>query len=72
MQDIFAWQIGSYTLNAMGAWLGKNHRPYPDQPRGMAQTEVNVPANAGSMSDGARFAAFAVEHRRRIREGKSK
>lgn len=69
MQDYFAWLIGAYTSQAIGMWLGKNHNPYPSQPRSMDKAE-SAKSETEGMSDGARFAAFVAEHRQKIRERK--
>lgn len=71
MQDSFAWLIGTYTSEAMGMWLGKNHNPYPSRPRGLEKTEP-AKSGRGEMSDGAKFAAFAAAHRQEVRKHRGK
>lgn len=71
MQDSFAWLIGTYTSEAMGMWLGKNHNPYPSRPRGLEKTE-SAKSGRGEMSDGAKFAAFAAAHRQEVRKHRGK
>ncbi len=66
--DMLAWLIGTYTMDAMGAWWGKNHVDFPNEPRGMEKKH----GGKDEMTDGARFAAFAAEHRRKVMEKRKK
>ena len=65
--DILAWRIGYYDAQAMGLWWGKNNT-YPESPLGRSEDDGRVPppGKGGPMSDGAKFAAFAVAHRKTI------
>lgn len=68
MMDYIAWLVGTYTVEAMGVWWGKDHRPYPETPRG-ANGEKSAP-DGEAMSDGAKFAAFVIEHNKKRRGAK--
>lgn len=68
MMDYMAWLVGTYTVEAMGVWWGKDHNPYPETPRG-ANSGKAAP-DGEVMSDGAKFAAFVVEHNKKIRGAK--
>ena len=65
--DRLSWLIGTYMIDAMGVWWGKNSNPYPSQPRSMNNTTNKAP-NGEVMTDGAKFAAFAAAHNKQIRE----
>lgn len=69
MMDYMAWLVGTYTFEAMGAWWGKNHNPYPETPRG-SNSDKAAPPDGEVMTDGAKFAAFVVEHNKKIRGAK--
>lgn len=66
--DHLAWSVGSYVLDAMAVFLSKTHSTYPEEPRSMNST-VNAPAGK-KMTDGAKFAAFAIEHNKQMRQRK--
>ena len=68
--DTLAWSVGSYVVDAMAIFLGKNSPAYPSQPRSMNSTE-NAPPGA-KMTDADRFAAFAAEHTKRLRQRREK
>lgn len=68
--DILAWSVGSYVVDAMAIFLGKNAPEYPSQPRSMNSTENAPPGE--EMTDADRFAAFAAEHNKRLRQRKEK
>lgn len=63
--DNLAWSVGSYVMDALAVFWGKNSPSYPDKPRSMNSTE-NAPAGE-KMTDGAKFAAFAAEHNKQKR-----
>lgn len=67
--DTLAWSVGSYVVDAMAIFLGKNSPAYPSQPRSMNSTE-NAPG--AKMTDADRFAAFAAEHNKRLRQRREK
>lgn len=69
MMDYMAWLVGTYTVEAMGVWWGKNHNHYPETPRG-ANSDKTAPPDGEAMSDGAKFAAFVIEHNKKIRGAK--
>jgi hypothetical protein len=64
--DNLAWSVGSYVLDAMAVFLSKTHPTYPEEPRSMNSTP-NAPKGE-KMTDGARFAAFAAEHNKQMRQ----
>lgn len=68
MMDYMAWLVGTYTVDAMGVWWGTNHNPYPETPRGT--NSKAAPPDGEVMSDGAKFAAFVIEHNKKIRGAK--
>lgn len=74
MLDRLAWLIGSYSIDAMGVWWGKNSKSYPEQPRSFSNSlEHALGEGKGEvMSDGARFAAFAMAHNKQIKERRKK
>ena len=63
--DFFSWRIGYYTTQAMGVWWGKNIS-YPEKPEGREEDGVPPPGKGEVMTDGARFKAFALAHRKAI------
>lgn len=65
-RDTLAWTVGSYVVDAMAIFLGKNAPAYPSQPRSMNSTDNAPPGE--KMTDGARFAAFAAEHNKQMRQ----
>ena len=69
MQNNFAWLIGTYMVDAMGVWWSKNHRAYPSEPRNNSDVKEITPGMKGEvMSDGAKFAAFAMLHNQQMRK----
>lgn len=68
--DTLAWSVGSYVVDAMAIFLGRNAPAYPSQPRSMNSTEDAPPG--AKMTDADRFAAFAAEHNKRLRERREK
>lgn len=64
--DTLAWSVGSYVVDAMAIFLGRNAPAYPSQPRSMNSTEDAPPG--AKMTDADRFAAFAAEHNKRLRQ----
>lgn len=68
--DTLAWSVGSYVVDAMAIFLGKNSPAYPSQPE---KHEQHRERTAGSkMTDADRFAAFAAEHNKRLRQRREK
>jgi len=63
LQDMYGWLYGRYVMDAIGAAFSKDYS-YPETPRG-ATKEKN---NKQVMSDGAKFAAFALAHRKALEE----
>ena len=68
--DTLAWSVGSYVVDAMAIFLGRNAPAYPSQPRSMNSTEDAPPG--AKMTDADRFAAFAAEHNKRLRQRREK
>lgn len=68
--DTLAWSVGSYVVDAMAIFLDKNSPAYPSQPRSMNSTESAPPG--AKMTDADRFAAFAAEHNKRLRQRREK
>lgn len=66
--DELAWSVGSYVLDAMAVFWSRQHTQYPAEPRSMNSTKNAPPGE--EMSDGARFAAFAAEHNKQMRQRK--
>ena len=64
--DNLAWNVGSYVVEAMAVFFGKGNPSYPTQPRSVDTANEAPPGE--EMTDGARFAAFAAEHNRQIRQ----
>lgn len=64
--DTLAWTIGSYVTDAMAVFWAKNNPSYPEKPRNMNSIEETPKGEV--MTDGARFAAFAAEHNKQIRQ----
>lgn len=66
--DNLAWSVGSYVLDAMAAFWAKSHPEYPKEPRSM--NSIPNASKGERMTDGARFAAFAAEHNKQMRQRK--
>ena len=64
--DFLAWRIGHYETIAIASCFG-NEVSYPEHPEGQDISEEKGEV----MTDGAKFAAFAVVHRRAIAAKKS-
>lgn len=66
--DTLAWSIGSYVVDGLAMFFGRNHPLYPSTPRSANENE-NAPKGKGEvMTDGAKFAAFMVAHNRQLKE----
>ena len=61
LQDMYGWVYGRYVMDAIGAAFSKDYS-YPEMPRGATQNKGNKQV----MSDGAKFAAFALAHRKAL------
>ena len=58
--DTLAWSVGSYVVDAMAIFLGRSMNSTEDAPPG------------AKMTDADRFAAFAAEHNKRLRQRREK
>lgn len=73
--DNLAWLIGTYTMDAFGAFWGKGKK-FPDTPRTEQVSErMAIPRSDGDgkekgsvMTDGARFYAWVVAHNKNKKE----
>lgn len=64
LQDVYGWVYGRYVMEAIGAAFSKEYS-YPESPRSAMKSNEN---NKQVMSDGARFAAFALAHRKALED----
>lgn len=70
--DTLAWNIGSYVVDGLAMFFGRNHTPYPQMPRSAKENNNAPNGNGETMSDGAKFAAFMVAHNKQLRERRNK
>ena len=68
--DTLAWSGGSYVVDAIAIFLGRNAQADSSLSCIMNSTEDAPPG--AKMTDADRFAAFAAEHNKRLRQRREK